>query len=347
MKIENAELRTTELFRGAPDMALDTPLDGDIMPQLTARRYFTAVDELGSPVPSSTPHSLDDLPPSAVDQEMATLFGPALKVGPDSQQSIGTSCLKIHSALGLTLDLQVPEGESIGLNSSRGGDASFALGYLGPPSPSPVHKARLAPGTLEFVYVPITGRRVVWRVRIRTAPPGDLQVCGVDKLQAQGGTDVFGAEAAGGSLDPGWSSILDPESHGGLVAVLPSRTVTDSYIDDVFGTPIVVSAGVYDVWYRLKVTSPTGARPEMTLGLFDATTWQWLGYSSYSANLVGNAYTWVRAASGTAPNPAHRLMFIAEFNTHGSALSTNWFVDEAVIVPAGDPAPADISATNP
>jgi hypothetical protein len=48
MRIQKAELRTLELFRGAPDIALDRQLDDSIVPQLTASRYFAAIDELGS-----------------------------------------------------------------------------------------------------------------------------------------------------------------------------------------------------------------------------------------------------------------------------------------------------------
>lgn len=191
MRIENAELRTVERFRGAPDMALNRPLDAVIMPQLTASSYFAAIDELGSPVPSSTPDSLSSLPAGAVDHEMIVLFGDAMKVTTDAQQPTpGSVCQKINSSAGSIVDLQVTDGHSIVMGATIGGASTISLGFLEPPLDwlSLRHVQIPATGVVRL-QLPDTGRPVLWRLRIVTGRIGELQVCGADNLQVQtGGT---------------------------------------------------------------------------------------------------------------------------------------------------------------
>jgi hypothetical protein len=141
---------------------------------------------------------------------------------------------------------------------------------------------------------------------------------------------VFSAEAAEGALDPGWTTVADADALGGLAARLPAGTATDSSKKDIFGTQTVPPPATYDVWFRVRVTRTTGDKPEMTLGLWDYTAWRWVGSTAYQANQV---------ATGVTPDPGHRVVYIAEFATHVSPLSTDWYIDEAVIVPSGAPAP--------
>lgn len=346
MKVENAELRTVEVFRGAPDMALDSPLDASIMPQLTAGNYLPAVDELGSPVSSSTPTSLQELPARVVDQEMLTLFGGALSVTAGSQLSESTPCHSIDSGAGSIVDLQVPEGRSVMLQASNGGDAWLSLGYLAPPPPQPLLQVQLGMATPEFVHAPNTGKALLWRLRITTASVGALNVCGVERIQVQLGSSILSAEAAGGALDSGWVSVPDAGAFGGLSAKLPAGTVTDSFRNDLFGGPVEIPQGTYDVWYRVRVADSSRDKPEMMLGLYDYTAFTWIGASNYQANQIGTNFAWVRAAAGVTPRAGHRVVFLAEFNSHRAALGTDWYIDEAVVVPAGAAPPAAAPTAN-
>jgi hypothetical protein len=177
MQTENAELRVVELFRGAPDMALDRPLDNVIMPQLTARRYFAAIDQLGSPVPTSTPRTLDQLPASAVDQEMITLFRDGLTVKTASS-SIGPC--RIDDTTGSNTQFQVPSGGTVVLRSSRSRLVSLSLGVLAPTS-RPLLDVQITDTTPQLVHVPDTGKPIVWRLTVDTTSVGDLQVCPIDQ----------------------------------------------------------------------------------------------------------------------------------------------------------------------
>jgi hypothetical protein len=341
MRIQNAELRTLELFRGAPDMALDRHLDESIVPQLTASRYFAAIDELGSPITSSTPSSLPNLPVYAVDHELIVLFGDALRVTSSTEQPRqGVSCQRVDSAAGSIIDLQVPNGQSIAIRPSRGGGASLSLGVLGPPSSAPLRDVPLLAGAATRLQLPNTGGSLNWRLRITTGPVGELQICGADKLHSVAGASVFPAAAAGGALDPGWSSVPDANASDWLAAKLPAGTATGSFKNDIFGTPQPVPPGTYDVWFRVRVTQSMADKPEMTLGLWDYTAWQWVSSTTFKANQLTTSYTWVKVAKDATPPSGHRLVFIAEFANHNAALSTDWYIDEAVLFPSGAPAPA-------
>jgi hypothetical protein len=336
METQNAELRTLELFRGAPDMAMDVELDDQIVPQLTAARYFAAADELGSPIPSTTPSSLEGLPAATVDHEMVVLFGGAIKAtSTDSQSTLGLTCRTVGSSAGSILDFQVPDGGSVLLRASSAGDAFLSLGFLAPPPSEALKQIALPAAAQTRIQMPITGRNLLWRLRITTSPVGDLRVCTSNYLRIQTGGAVLSAEAAGGALDPGWVSLEDPGASGGLAAKMPAGTATKSFMNDIFGTLVVSQPAIYDVWFRVRISHSGGAQPEMTLGLWDYTAWRWVGMTTYAANSAGSGYAWVKVATGVTPVTGHRVVFLAEFANHSAPLTTDWYIDEAVVVPNG------------
>jgi hypothetical protein len=97
----------------------------------------------------------------------------------------------------------------------------------------------------------------------------------------------------------------------------------------------VPSPGAYDVWYRVRVASAGGTTPEMTLGLWDVAG-TWVGSTEYQANQASTSYRWLKVAADVTPNSGHAVVFIASFNNR---LGTDWYVDEAVMLPAGHPVP--------
>jgi hypothetical protein len=333
MRTENAELQTAEVFRGAPDMALNRGLDDSIMPQLTAANYFAATDELGSPVRSATVDSLRRLPKYAVDQAMLNLFGDALTLKADSSRSTqALACRVIDSTAGSTMDFLVQDDQSLMLQSSNGGEASLFLGYEWPPTSQALHQVQLLPATREWLHLPNTGKPVVWQLRIKTGAVGMIELCGTAGLQLyQAANNLLSADAAAGALDPGWSAVPDAAAAGGRAA-MAARGSYVSYRNDWIGAPVVPMSGAYDVWYRVRVASTAGATPEMTLGLWDDTSQKWLGSTVYRANQAGTDYRWLKVAADITPLRAHYVVFIASFRDR---LGTDWYVDDAVILPAG------------
>ena len=340
MQIEDAELQTVEFFRGAPDMAIYRQFDNKIMPQLDAARYFPAIDQLGSPVPSPTNDTLRRLPPSAVDTLMVNLFGPALSVTTDPIWSTqGLACQNVDSTGGSTIDLSAVSGASVGLRSSKAGTALFYLSLLDAPPAEPVKHVDLASATQEWVHLPNTGKAVVWHLRVKTPAVGVLQVCGASSLDARD-SRVHKATAFDGWLGPGWTVVPDPAASSGRVARARAgsiHVVSGAYANDTFGPSFVPAAGTYDLWFRVKVANPSGATPEMTLGLWDeGGSGAWNGSTTYSPNMVGTDYVWIKAASAVVAAQGHAVQFQA---TVESQLSTDWFIDEAVLTPFGQPHP--------
>jgi hypothetical protein len=76
------------------------------------------------------------------------------------------------------MDLKVASGESLMLQSSKGGDAQLFLGFAAPPASDPIHKVQLPAATQGWVHVPDTGKPVVWQLRITTGAVGMVRVCG-------------------------------------------------------------------------------------------------------------------------------------------------------------------------
>jgi hypothetical protein len=269
------------------------------------------------------------------------LFGAALTVTAGVWDASAGPCHILESAAALTLDAQVPDGESIMLRASRRADAAISLGVLGPPASLPLLEASLSASTPEWIHLPNTGQPLLWRLRVRTSVPGELMVCGTDLLQFHIGTSLFSASAAGGSLDAPWASAHDSAAYTGLAARLPRGTVLRSR--NLFAAPMVLTDGIYDVWYRARVADSSGTIPEMTLGLFDLSAQTWVGGKTYRASALRSSYEWVKAVTGMVQRPGDRLVFIAESDPGAAHLSTDWFIDEGVILPAGSPPPTDIT----
>jgi hypothetical protein len=178
MRTTNAELQTVEVFRGAPDMAVDHYIDSTVISSMYANVYFEAIDELGSPVTPATTETLLQLPSYAVDRVMVNLFGDALTFKTDFSRSIEKmSCRDVDSTSGATIDFLVPKGQSVMLQSTKGGEALLFLGFAAPPHPDPLHRVQLPPATPGWVHVPDTGKPIVWQLQIKTGSVGMVRVC--------------------------------------------------------------------------------------------------------------------------------------------------------------------------
>jgi hypothetical protein len=332
MRTENAELQTVEVFRGAPDMSLSRPLDDQGLSQLNAANYFAAIDMLGSPVPPASLDSLRQLPWQSVDRLMVTVFSAVLTFAPDSNRSmVGLPCQTIDSTSGATLDFQVADGQWLVLQASEVGDAFLFLGFLGPPSTEPLRHVQLEPGTPQWIHVPTTGRPTTWRLRIRTSPMGLLQTCGNSPVQVNQPLDMYYAKASSGNLDsPGWSPVSDPSTSNGQAAVAHRGTYV-TFESLGFGGQIAPTPHAYDVWYRVRVTDASSSTTEMTLGVWDDQAQAWLVSPGYSAKQIGTTYVWIRVATGISTIPRHTIHFLASFIYR---LGTDWYVDEAVMVPS-------------
>jgi hypothetical protein len=184
MRIQEAELQTVEVFRGAPDMAVGQFIDNTLIPQLSADTYLAAISELGSPVPRATTTSLQHLQPFAVDRVMLNLFAGAMVISPTGSRSTEElPCRIFDSGAASTLDLLVPSGHSILLQSTGGGDSSLYLSYLDPPRSQAQWQGQLTAATPIAVYLPDTGKPVNWRLRVTMSKPSPVQVCGAGNIR--------------------------------------------------------------------------------------------------------------------------------------------------------------------
>lgn len=141
------------------------------------------------------------------------------------------------------------------------------------------------------------------------------------------------AEGESGALGTGWSSVANANASGGNEAKAASGTVAGNA--DLFGTSWVPPAGVYAVLFRLRVTSAAGSAAEMTVGLWDTTAAGFVAGASVTlkANQCQTTYgtnNWLLAASAVTPPAGHNVQFRA---VTALTLGTDWFVDEAVLVP--------------
>jgi hypothetical protein len=335
MRVENAELQTVEAFRGAPDMALDQGIDPVIMPQLRARAYFAAIDELGSPVPHVNSESLRQLPGDAVDRVMVNLFANALTVTADPSRSTeGMPCQDVDSASGATLLFRVHQGQWLMLQPTKGGDAFLSLGFINQPPAEPLQHLQLTAATQEWIHLPNTGKATVWQLQVETLAVGLVRVCSTSRLEFDlRPANVYVAEARSFTFGPGWSAVSDPAASGGRS--LRAASGTPKPVGS-FGSPFVPAPVAYDIWFRVRVSRTAGTTPEMIFALTDVTANDYVASKTFRSSEASTTYGWLLVASDVAPPSGHLVRFQTNITAR---LSADWFVDTALMVPSGSPPP--------
>jgi hypothetical protein len=88
-------------------------------------------------------------------------------------------CRKVDSASGTAVELTVPAGQSLMLQSSRDGVASIYLGFLDPPDGEAVQELKLHAATPVWVRLPDTGKPIKWQLQIKTGSAGTVEVCAI------------------------------------------------------------------------------------------------------------------------------------------------------------------------
>lgn len=143
------------------------------------------------------------------------------------------------------------------------------------------------------------------------------------------------AEAESGSLGTGWSSIADGAASGGNTARCLSGTLSTNA--DLWGVAFVPTAGVYDLWIRLRLTSLASSTVQMQFGLWNSTDSVFVPSGSVTwapnnGNLAGGtSYIWVKVAAGVTPT-ATKSMRVRAVTT--ATLTTDWFFDQSALIPS-------------
>jgi hypothetical protein len=333
MRVQTTELQTAEAFRRAPDMAVDRPLDCEVMPQLIAREYFDAIDELGSPVAPATVGALRLVPGRTVDAETINLFSAAFRFEVDSSRPmVGSQCESIDPSKVSTLDLRVPNGQWIALDPAKDGEVLVSVSFLNPPAIQPLRQLRVQATKPAWIYVPNTGRGTDWRLRIQTAGADIVRICSTARVQLTlRPTNVYSAEGASFTFGRGWASVDDPSASGGRGAKVASGTRTPS---GAYGTEFTPAPGTYDIWYRVRVVSNRGTVPQLICTLTDVSANVYMASETFKPSQVSSTYKWILVASNVTPTSGHLMRF--QINT-AAELSTDWYIDEAIMVAAGSP----------
>jgi hypothetical protein len=333
MTVENAELQTVEFFRGAPDMAMDHFIDARTMWALHAGEYLAARDELGSPVPAlSAANDLSQLPSWAVDRVMVNLFGSNLILPSGNSESLSLPCQNVDSSTASTLEFLVPDNQTLMLEPSQSGFAVLSLGLMNPPAPISAQQIELPASKPLFLHLPNTGKATLWQLWIRTTQVGVLRVCSeVAPLVAR--LSRYEELAASFTPGQGWSYVKEAAAISHWAAKASSRTPGP---EGAFGDSFIPTAGAYDIWYRARVADGSSRTPEMLLTVVDLQSNRYMGAASFSPSQVGTTYRWMLVASNVTPASNHTIRFQTNIATQ---LSTDWYIDQAALVPAGTPMP--------
>lgn len=127
------------------------------------------------------------------------------------------------------------------------------------------------------------------------------------------------------------TNVVDAAASNGRTAQAASGLAVTATSDQI-NTDTILPAGTYRVVIRARVTSAASALTQMTFAVHNTD----LGGAVLSANLAANAfavgYTLVTLGTFTA-NGTQRYHTYAQFAYGGTALATDWFIDEILILP--------------
>jgi len=172
---QKAELRTAWLFRDAPGTDLNARIDPVLMPQVSARAYFQAREELGSPLPDLTPGGLQGLDPHAVNQAMRNIM--PVRVEPSDPPGRAADCRS--GSRGSGADITLTGGTTAVVHSSQPGEVQLSTWVMGdlPDAPAVV-QATAADGAVT-VAIPDTGQGLAWHLRGQGSTDAIVTVCSV------------------------------------------------------------------------------------------------------------------------------------------------------------------------
>jgi hypothetical protein len=334
MRFENAELQTVDVFRNAPDLAPHSYVDESMMPALQAGDYLDATEQLGDPVPPATIDTLQRLPSEAVNRVMLNLFGGAFTANVDHSRTIqGLACHSVDSSAGATIGLQVADGQAIMLKANGFGEVDLWLWFSGRPPNLPWTRFPLSASTPIWITLPSTGVPVLWQLQINTPSVGQIEVCGTERLQVLKSNNIYRSQGASFTLGPGWSSVPDDAASVGNCAkvIKGTRPPNGTYGDEFVPVP-----RTYDIWYRVRVSTAVSGPSEITLTLTDVTASKYMAAATFSADQANTTYSWLRIATNVIPTSGHSMRFQANVS---ATLTTDWYIDAAVMVPSGSPVP--------
>jgi hypothetical protein len=140
------------------------------------------------------------------------------------------------------------------------------------------------------------------------------------------------AEAEAGTLGTGWSSTADGAASAGNTARCASGTASGNAA--TWGTAFVPTAGVYDLWVRVKLGSLASGTSQMQIGLWNSTDSVFVSSVTWAPNngalIGGTSYIWVPVAALVTPT-ATKSMRVRAITT--ATTTTTWDFDESVLVP--------------
>lgn len=136
------------------------------------------------------------------------------------------------------------------------------------------------------------------------------------------------AEAESGALGTGWTNAVDAAASGGHTANLASGTLSTNA--DLWGTSFIPTAGVYDLWVRMKTTAAASTVAQLQIGLWDVSSTAFVNSTTYAPSQTTTSYAWYRVSASVTPTATHNMQIRAVTTV---TTTDAWQIDESALVP--------------
>jgi hypothetical protein len=192
---EQRELALMVKLRDTPGLAVDVMADTALLPQVTARQYFTAIDRFGEPrIASGNPAA--DLPgpdATALNELTQTLLGGAVAIGPDGSPSaaaptlevttgtaapdFGAGCTALTTVAGTADASWMPPTSALTINTEGKAVVAVFLGLFEPVD-SPINPLLLASVSHgDTLWLPNLPSGLNWHMRVTATGNATLHIC--------------------------------------------------------------------------------------------------------------------------------------------------------------------------
>ena len=198
-------LRLTELrelalmvqLRDVPGLALDVAPDADLLPQVTARRYFEAIDRFGTPqIPNHWPADYQGQDPSdnsALNALALRLLGGAIAIGPAGDPGPSAPTLTVAAGTSASDDAAactlltttsdraeaawVPPASGVAMGLAGSAEVQLFIGLYAP-GDVPVETTVLAALQRgETVWLPVLPESHHWTLTLRVSGDTTVRIC--------------------------------------------------------------------------------------------------------------------------------------------------------------------------
>lgn len=180
---EARELTLIERLRSVPGLAMNVSPDVPLLGNVSARRYFTAIDRFGAPHIEGVSDDLPGPDSSALNAVAMRLLGDAIRVGPDGVPGPGgpsgaPGCTLLTTSSGRAEATWSPTSPGLAIQTEGTADLELSVGIFPPADAALPDAVASALKRGDTIWLPALPESLKWTLTLNVTGDAAVLVCG-------------------------------------------------------------------------------------------------------------------------------------------------------------------------